>query len=95
MAAALGVAIGERPVFLAASTHPGEDEVVLEAFARLKVQHPETLLIILPRHPDRGAAIAAQAAGAGFEVVRRSLDAALPTPTTAVYVADTVGEEVP
>ncbi len=92
VAAALGVAIGERPVFLAASTHPGEDEVVLEAFARLKVQHPETLLIILPRHPDRGGAIAAQAAGAGFEVVRRSLDAALPTPTTAVYVADTVGE---
>jgi 3-deoxy-D-manno-octulosonic-acid transferase len=89
--AALQAAIGTRPVFLAASTHPGEDAMVLGAHAALARDIPELLTIIAPRHPDRGAAIAALAAGAGL-VTRRRAEGALPGREAAVYVADTMGE---
>ena len=89
--AALQAAIGTRPVFLAASTHPGEDAMVLAAHAALAGDFPELLTIIAPRHPDRGAAIAALAAGAGL-VTRRRAEGALPGREAAVYVADTMGE---
>ena len=79
--AELRAAIGTRPVFLAAGTHPGEDEQVLAAARALDV-----LTILVPRHPERGAAIAAMAEAAP----RRSLGA-LPGPGN-VHVADTMGE---
>ncbi len=44
---------GERPCWLAASTHPGEDEVVLEAHVRARETHPDLLLVLVPRHPHR------------------------------------------
>lgn len=90
-AAALAAAVEGRPVLLAASTHPGEDEIVLAAFARLRARIPELLLVIAPRHPVRGGEIAALAADLGLSVGQRSTGA-LPRPETAVYVADTVGE---
>ncbi|HRP11169.1 MAG TPA: glycosyltransferase N-terminal domain-containing protein, partial [Terricaulis sp.] len=62
--AALAGEIGARPVWLAASTHEGEDKIALAAHALLRKAHPEALLILAPRHPDRGAAIAALAGGA-------------------------------
>jgi 3-deoxy-D-manno-octulosonic-acid transferase len=83
----LRAAIAGRQVWLAASTHPGEDEIVLRAHERLRQSRPEALLIIAPRHPERGAAIAALAGGAS----RRSAGA-LPGANEAVYVADTIGE---
>jgi 3-deoxy-D-manno-octulosonic-acid transferase len=89
---ALAAAIAGRPMLLAASTHPGEDEIVLAAFRLLRESHPDALLTILPRHPVRGLAIAALAAAAGFSVSRREPDGALPTAATDVYVADTLGE---
>jgi 3-deoxy-D-manno-octulosonic-acid transferase len=89
--ATLQAAIGTRPVFLAASTHPGEDAMVLAAHAALAGAFPDLLTIIAPRHPDRGAAIAALGAGAGLATLRRA-DGALPGRDTAVYVADTMGE---
>ena len=49
----LGPSAFDRPVWLAASTHPGEEEPVLEAFARLKAERPDALLMLAPRHPDR------------------------------------------
>jgi 3-deoxy-D-manno-octulosonic-acid transferase len=84
--AALAGEIGVRPVWLAASTHEGEDEMVLAAHARLRSDFPDALLILAPRHPERGADIAALAGGAP----RRSRFE--PIGSAAVYVADTLGE---
>ncbi|WP_368416322.1 3-deoxy-D-manno-octulosonic acid transferase [Falsiroseomonas sp.] len=89
--AALQAAIGPRPVFLAASTHPGEDAMVLAAHAALAGEFPDLLTIIAPRHPDRGAAIAALGAEAGLATLRRA-EGALPGRDAAIYVADTMGE---
>jgi 3-deoxy-D-manno-octulosonic-acid transferase len=82
----LAAEIGARPVWLAASTHPGEDEIALAAHERLRADAPDALLIIAPRHPERGAAVAALAGGAP----RRS--AFEPIGQAPVYVADTLGE---
>jgi len=82
--------VGEHPVLLAASTHPGEDEIALDAFAQVADRPERPLLVIVPRHPVRGPDIAALARQRGFETRLRSLGEA---PTAArVYVADTLGE---
>ncbi|HWE45521.1 MAG TPA: glycosyltransferase N-terminal domain-containing protein [Caulobacteraceae bacterium] len=80
-----------RPVLLAASTHPGEDEVMLDAFEPLANDAKRPLLIIVPRHPDRGAAIASVAQARGFRAGLRSRGEAIDD-ATQVYVADTLGE---
>ena len=49
--------IGRRPVWVASSTHPGEDEVMLNAHKTLLATHPDLLLILVPRHPERAASI--------------------------------------
>jgi len=85
------VAISERPVLLAASTHPGEDEILLEVFAWLKDRPDRPLLVLVPRHTARGGAIAEQALALGFQVARRAAGEA-PTAAAQVYVADTLGE---
>ncbi|WP_431271530.1 3-deoxy-D-manno-octulosonic acid transferase [Dankookia sp. P2] len=87
--AALRDAIGARPVFLAASTQPGEEAIVAAAHARLALAQPGLLTIIVPRHPDRGGAIADELAP--LAVVRRAAGA-LPGPETEFYVADTLGK---
>lgn len=88
---ALRQGINERPMVLAASTHPGEDEVVLTAFLKLKEARPETLLVIVPRHPVRGGDIALLSQATGLATRRRGAGE-LPEATTDVYVADTLGE---
>jgi 3-deoxy-D-manno-octulosonic-acid transferase len=80
---------GARPVLLAVSTHPGEDEIVLAAHDALLRTHPDMLTIIAPRHPERGGDIAALC---GTRPTSRRSAGSLPTPNTAVYVADTLGE---
>jgi 3-deoxy-D-manno-octulosonic-acid transferase len=87
--AGLRSAIGARPVLLAAQTHPGEDETVLPAHDLLLARYPDLLTILVPRHPERGADIA-MLCGAR-SAARRSQDAPI-TPTTAIYIADTLGE---
>ncbi len=87
--AALRAAIGARPVFLAASTHPGEEAMAIAAHRAAGV--PRLLTILVPRHPERGAAIAAEAAAAGLAVTRRAAGD-LPGPGCEVHVADTLGE---
>lgn len=87
----LSSAITARPVFLAASTHPGEDEQVAEAHRQIRETHPELLTIIVPRHPERGPAIADMLSGLGL-VTRRRAAGELPDATTDVYIADTIGE---
>jgi len=83
--------VGARPVWLAASTHAGEDEIVLDAHRRVRLIQPRTLLILAPRHPSRGAEITDRAWKLGLPSARRSLGQ-FPEPDTAVYVADTLGE---
>jgi len=83
-----------RPVLLAASTHPGEDEIVLARFAAV-LQTPDIaargpVLVIAPRHPDRGAAIAELAKGQGLAVTLQSTGAELEQ--AQVIVADALGE---
>lgn len=89
--AALQQAIGARPVWLAASTHPDDDAPVLQAHRAALASHPDLLLILAPRHPARGAPLAAQIASAGLRMAQRSAGA-LPGDDTQVYLADTLGE---
>ncbi len=89
--ARMAEAVRGRPVLLAASTHPGEEEQVLEAHRMVAERLPGLLTIIAPRHPERGAAVAALAETAELPVALRSAGA-LPDPDCAIYVADTIGE---
>ncbi|MCM5553045.1 3-deoxy-D-manno-octulosonic acid transferase [Pleomorphomonas sp. NRK KF1] len=88
---ALRQGVGDRPVVLAASTHPGEDEVVLTALLKIKESRPEVMLVIVPRHPVRGSDIALLCQSAGLATRRRGAGE-LPDAETEVYVADTLGE---
>jgi 3-deoxy-D-manno-octulosonic-acid transferase len=80
-----------RPIIVAASTHPGEEETLLEAHRALVRFFPSLLSVIVPRHPDRGDAIARLIAASGLHVALRSREE-LPIATTDIYVADTMGE---
>jgi 3-deoxy-D-manno-octulosonic-acid transferase len=80
-----------RPVWIAASTHPDEEEAMRAAHATVLRHHPEALLLWAPRHPERFAAVAADAADAGFRVATRRRDT-LPHADTQVFVVDTLGE---
>lgn len=89
--AALRQAIGERRVLVAASTHEGEDELVIAAHKALAAAIPGLVTIIAPRHPQRGRAIIELANAAEVPAVLRS-DGYLPDRGTGLYVADTIGE---
>lgn len=84
-------AIGDRPVWLAASTHPGEDEIVLAAHQNLLKNYLNALLILAPRHPDRGDAMSDTLAAGDFAHARRSAGET-PGPEHSVWLADTMGE---
>ena len=84
-------ALAGRPLWLAASTHPGEDRALLDAHRRLVALRPELLTIVVPRHPERGAALAAWLAEREVAVALRSRREP-PGPGCVVYVADTLGE---
>ena len=86
----MGVTRG-RPIIVAASTHPGEEEPFVEAHRRLAAIFPSLLSVIVPRHPDRGQTIARAIAASGLHVALRSREE-LPIATTDIYVADTMGE---
>jgi len=82
---------GDRPVWVAASTHEGEDELMLAAHRRLRARVPRALLVLVPRHPERFERVAGLVTRAGFELVRRSTR----TPCTresAVFLGDSMGE---
>jgi 3-deoxy-D-manno-octulosonic-acid transferase len=82
-------AVGARPLFLAASTHPGEETQLLDV--ALKLRSTKALTVIVPRHPARGSEIEAEATAKGL-IARRRSTGALPELSTEVYVADTLGE---
>ncbi|MBD9427389.1 lipid IV(A) 3-deoxy-D-manno-octulosonic acid transferase [Pseudomonas sp. PDM15] len=80
-----------RPVWIAASTHAGEDEVMLQAHRRLLDEHPEALLILVPRHPERFDQVFELCRREGFTTVRRST-AEAPGAEVQVLLGDTLGE---
>jgi len=88
---AMRVAVRQRPMIAAASTHAGEEAVVIDAHRRLKQSFPGLLTIIAPRHPERGPGVVEIATAAGLNAVARSRGL-LPDRGTDVYVADTIGE---
>ncbi|WLH36172.1 lipid IV(A) 3-deoxy-D-manno-octulosonic acid transferase [Pseudomonas sp. FP2196] len=81
----------ERPVWIAASTHEGEDEVVLNAHRRLLANYPNALLILVPRHPERFNSVFELCQREGFATVRRSTGANVAA-ETSVLLGDTMGE---
>jgi 3-deoxy-D-manno-octulosonic-acid transferase len=84
--------LGEnRPVWIAASTHPGEDEQILDAFIRLRRGFPDLLLVLVPRHPERFAPVAQLCERRGLNLVRRSGRRPC-TADTAVFLGDSMGE---
>jgi 3-deoxy-D-manno-octulosonic-acid transferase len=89
--AALAEATRGRPVVAAASTHPGEESVVVDVHGRLKVACPDVLTIIAPRHPQRGAAIAEMTTLARLRPALRSRGDR-PTGEVDIYIFDTLGE---
>ena len=80
-----------RGIWIAASTHEGEEEQVLDAFERVIETLPDSLLVLVPRHPERFAAAAALVRRRGFESARRSRRPADCT-GVRVYIGDTMGE---
>jgi 3-deoxy-D-manno-octulosonic-acid transferase len=80
-----------RPLWLAASTHAGEEEAAAAAHRVLKQRWPDILTIIVPRHPARAGAIAAMLRRDGLGVARRSLAEPIDAPTE-IYLGDTLGE---
>lgn len=80
-----------RPLWVAGSTHQGEEAVALEAHARLRERHPEALLVIAPRHPPRFAEVASWLAARGVRFARRSRGE-IAEPATEVLLLDSLGE---
>jgi len=80
--------LGERPCWLAASTHPGEEAIILDAHQALASCHAGLVTVVVPRHPERGEQIAA--AARNIEVTRRSLGQG--PPGVGVWIGDTLGE---
>jgi len=81
----------DRPIWIAASTHKGEDEQVLDAHKEVLKEHPNALLILVPRHPERFDDMFDLSKESGFESVRRTSNESV-TAETQVYLGDTMGE---
>ena len=86
--------IGERPVWIAASTHADEEAAVIAIHRRLRERWPDLLLLWGARHPERFRAVAQQSVEAGWRVATRQLTQ-WPDRQDAVFVIDTLGELVP
>lgn len=83
--------IGARPVFAAASTHPQEEEMLGRVYLKLKETWPDLLMVLAPRHPERGSEIAETLRGQGLAVSRRAARVRVMAETN-VYLMDTIGE---
>jgi 3-deoxy-D-manno-octulosonic-acid transferase len=82
--------VGERPILLAASTHRGEDEIILQAFAEIKSKIDNVLLVLVPRHPERFNQVAELCTSTDFNLVRRS--SADKVEEADILLGDTMGE---
>jgi len=89
--APLRAATGKRSCWLAACTHPGEETIVAAVHGALQARLPGLLTVLVPRHAERGAAVAEDLRATGLTVARRSRDE-LPSMQTQVYLGDSMGE---
>jgi 3-deoxy-D-manno-octulosonic-acid transferase len=89
--AALDRAIGNRPRWLFASTHAGEEALAWRVHQRLADEIPDLLTLLVPRHPDRGPNIASELEALGAGAALRSRGD-MPSTESAVYIADTMGD---
>ena len=89
-ARALRDSLSRRPVWIAASTHEGEDEQLLAAHVRVLEQLPQALMVLVPRHPDRFETVAALTGSRQLSCVRRA--SGQPVGAAQVYLGDTMGE---
>ena len=80
-----------RPIWIAASTHEGEDEIILKSHRTLLQRFPDLLLILVPRHPERFNSVAQLIEQQGFNYIRRS-GYLIPQAETQVVLGDTMGE---
>lgn len=83
--------IKDRPFWVVASTHPGEEEIILQAHQIIKQKVPSILTILIPRHPIRGDKIKQLVRDAKLSSAQRSKDEK-PTAKTDIYIGDTLGE---
>jgi len=83
--------LGDRPVWVAASTHDQEEQQVLAAHRQLQKSHPDLLLVLVPRHPERFAAVRELVENEGFECTARTQGEPC-APSTGVFLGDTMGE---
>ncbi|MDJ0940182.1 MAG: lipid IV(A) 3-deoxy-D-manno-octulosonic acid transferase [Woeseiaceae bacterium] len=82
---------GSRPVWIAASTHEGEEQLVLDAHAKLLESHADLLLVLVPRHPERFAGVRELLDRRGIPTIARTEDRRA-TADTSVFLGDTMGE---
>ena len=80
----------QRPVWVAASTHEGEEDIALRAHAELRRAYADALLILVPRHPQRFDTVARRIAGSGLAMARRA--SGDDPSAAAVLLGDTMGE---
>ncbi|MEO1197889.1 MAG: 3-deoxy-D-manno-octulosonic acid transferase [Pseudomonadota bacterium] len=83
--------LARRPVWVAASTHAGEEEIAIDAHLEIARRHPSLLTILAPRHPDRAEDVASLLDARDIAYQRRS-KTPLPNPGTNVFLVDTIGE---
>jgi len=86
-----GGGVADRPVWVAASTHEGEEELMLAAHRQIRAHVPAALLVLVPRHPERFERVAGLIQRVGFPLTRRSARVPCP-PETAVFLGDSMGE---
>ena len=84
-------AIGDRPVWVAASTHPGDEAMVADVHRQIAPSHPGLLTVIVPRHADRGDVVITELTELGFTVARRGRNE-LPQDATELFLGDSMGE---
>jgi 3-deoxy-D-manno-octulosonic-acid transferase len=87
----LAAALGGRPCWLAASTHEGEEAIAAAAQREAARSWQKLILVLVPRHPDRAEAVAAELRADGWRLARRSAGETI-APDTQIYLADTMGE---
>lgn len=90
-ATALPEALAARRLVVAGSTHEGDEAAWLDSWPGLQARHPQALLVLVPRHPQRFDAVAAELQRRGLDFVRRSRGET-PTPATRVLLVDAMGE---
>ncbi|MDR3088309.1 MAG: 3-deoxy-D-manno-octulosonic acid transferase [Desulfobulbaceae bacterium] len=99
-AEAVAALLPPKRLWVCGSTHPGEEEIIFTVFRRLRHRVPDLLLVLAPRHPERGQELAALATACGLVAWRRSQATACRTdknrqaavPDCEVFILDSIGE---